>query len=292
MKNNGFLYLLSLCFLASCDTQEPAPIDYASSLSLSSVEKSNQGSEKISSKRFIFKEEEDNANKKEDEKEKNVLQDKNTHHKLKKYVEEDSDDGEDLEKKTNQNKRIAPQQAEYESTKSDEDLDSELNSIEKNDAQKERVQKYPIEERKLSEKNEIYQAQEPQFSTSDDIFIYPVKGKIIAAFGDLVNGAKNGGVNFEVKLGEKVVASAKGTVMHIGKDNKYGNIVIMSHGNNIQTAYAHLESVTVHKGQELSQGDLIGLTGQTGEADRPILHFAVRADKVAVDPIKYLHKNK
>ncbi|MDX1924061.1 MAG: peptidoglycan DD-metalloendopeptidase family protein [Rickettsiaceae bacterium] len=117
----------------------------------------------------------------------------------------------------------------------------------------------------------------------------PVKGKIQAKYGDIVNGSKLQGVDFAVNLGEPVRACAAGIVIGVGKDEKFGNRIIIKHDNGqIQSAYAHLGKITVTKGQVIRAGEEIGITGQTGDVKTPTLHFALRKEGQSVDPQKFL----
>ena len=68
----------------------------------------------------------------------------------------------------------------------------------------------------------------------------------------------------------------------------YGNLVVVDHGNGLSTAYAHASSILVSVGQSVSQGQTVSLVGSTGHATGPHLHFEVRVNGVAVDPLPYL----
>ena len=66
----------------------------------------------------------------------------------------------------------------------------------------------------------------------------------------------------------------------------YGNVIIINHGNNIQTFYAHLDKTLVKKGQDVKAGDVIGKMGSTGLSTGPHLHFEIRINGEHVDPLK------
>ena len=68
----------------------------------------------------------------------------------------------------------------------------------------------------------------------------------------------------------------------------YGNLVVVDHGNGLSTAYAHASSILVSVGQSVSQGQTVSLVGSTGHSTGPHLHFEVRVNGVAVDPLPYL----
>ena len=80
-------------------------------------------------------------------------------------------------------------------------------------------------------------------------------------------------------------AAAAGTVAYAGNDLKgFGNLVLIRHSDGWITAYAHLASMTVAKGDEVNAAQVIGAVGQTGSVDSPQLHFELRHGKEAVDP--------
>ena len=124
-------------------------------------------------------------------------------------------------------------------------------------------------------------------------FINPVGGSVNSPFGPRekpTEGASSDhkGVDLKASEGQTVKASADGVVSFAGEQNGYGKIVIIDHTGNIQTAYAHLSSISVRKDDEVSQGDTIGAAGQTGTATGPHLHFEVRKNDTTVDPMNYI----
>jgi murein DD-endopeptidase MepM/ murein hydrolase activator NlpD len=75
----------------------------------------------------------------------------------------------------------------------------------------------------------------------------------------------------------------------LGKNLFYsGNIVIVDHGTNIFTLYAHLSEIQVNDGQHIARSHQIGLSGATGRVSGPHLHWAVKANGVYVDPLQFL----
>jgi len=90
------------------------------------------------------------------------------------------------------------------------------------------------------------------------------------------------GIDLASTPGTPVVAAAEGRVLVArvgGHNGGYGNMIIISHANGIQTVYAHLLDVSVSSGQEVSQGQVIGSLGNTGKSTGPHLHFEVRGAK-------------
>ena len=83
------------------------------------------------------------------------------------------------------------------------------------------------------------------------------------------------------------MASLSGKVVSAGWYNSvYGNVVIINHGNNIQTFYAHLDQVNVEVGQDVMGGGIIGKMGNTGLSTGTHLHFEIRVNGEHVDPLK------
>jgi murein DD-endopeptidase MepM/ murein hydrolase activator NlpD len=96
------------------------------------------------------------------------------------------------------------------------------------------------------------------------------------------------GIDIAVPTGTPVWAAAAGTVIYSGWLGGYGNLVVVDHGNGLATAYAHNSALLVAVGQVVAQGDTIALAGSTGHSSGPHVHFEVRVNGVAVDPLLYL----
>jgi len=119
--------------------------------------------------------------------------------------------------------------------------------------------------------------------------LYPVDGKVISRFGDVVDGISNDGINIKAKTGTPVKAAADGEVIYCGnKLEELGNTVIVQHDNGLITSYSHLKDTKVKNGAEVKAGHVVGTVGQTGEVTEPQLHFEVLKNKTPVDPEKYL----
>ena len=101
-------------------------------------------------------------------------------------------------------------------------------------------------------------------------------------------GRMHEGIDIAVPSGTPVHAAAAGTVIYAGWMTGYGNLVVLDHGNGLATAYAHNSSLLVSVGQHVSQGQTISLSGSTGHSTGPHVHFEVRVNGVAVDPLLYL----
>ncbi len=116
-------------------------------------------------------------------------------------------------------------------------------------------------------------------------FLWPVKGEIVSTFGPKPGGLHNDGINIAAAEGTPVKAAAQGAVAYAGSDLKgFGNLVLIRHADGWITAYAHLGSIAVKKGEAVKAGQQVGTVGQTGSIDSPQLHFELRHGKEAVDP--------
>jgi len=125
---------------------------------------------------------------------------------------------------------------------------------------------------------------EPPMSGSDK-FRWPLSGKVIADFA----ASKGTGINIEAAEGAAVRAAENGTVIYTGDGVAgYGNLVLLRHANGFVSAYAHLKSIAVKKGDTVNRGDNIGAVGMTGSVSRPQLHFELRKGATPVDPMPLL----
>ncbi len=118
-------------------------------------------------------------------------------------------------------------------------------------------------------------------------FVWPVHGVLTSSFGWRW-GRMHEGIDIAVGSGTPVVSSAAGTVIVAGWMGGYGNLVVVDHGNGIATAYGHNTSVAVGVGQSVGQGQVIAYSGNTGNSTGPHVHFEVRVNGAAVDPLGYL----
>jgi murein DD-endopeptidase MepM/ murein hydrolase activator NlpD len=117
--------------------------------------------------------------------------------------------------------------------------------------------------------------------------IWPCDGVVVSGFG-MRWGRMHEGIDIGCAYGTPNRAAASGTVIYAGWLGGYGNLVVVDHGNGLSTAYGHASSILVAVGQSVSQGQTVSLVGSTGDATGPHLHFEVRVNGVAVDPLPYL----
>lgn len=120
-------------------------------------------------------------------------------------------------------------------------------------------------------------------------FRWPVRGRVISAFGVKPDGTRNEGVNIAVPEGADVHAAADGVVAYAGNELKgYGNLVLIRHKDGWVTAYAHNRELFVKRGDRVHRGQVIAKAGKTGAVKTPQLHFEIRKGATAVDPLKHL----
>ena len=122
--------------------------------------------------------------------------------------------------------------------------------------------------------------------SSSSGFIWPVNGVITSGFGWRW-GRMHEGIDIAASTGTSIRAAASGTVIFAGWMGGYGNLTIIDHGNGLATAYGHQSAIYVGGGSVL-QGTVIGAVGSTGNSTGPHLHFEVRVNGSAVDPMGYL----
>jgi murein DD-endopeptidase MepM/ murein hydrolase activator NlpD len=123
--------------------------------------------------------------------------------------------------------------------------------------------------------------------------IEPVPGLITCGFGERSDPfteepAFHTGIDISSPRGHAIVASAGGTVVKAGWVNGYGRCVEVAHGLGLRTLYGHLDEIQVIEGQHVSRGEAIGVVGTTGRSTGPHLHYEVRLDNRAVNPLPYI----
>ncbi len=105
--------------------------------------------------------------------------------------------------------------------------------------------------------------------------------------------AKHAGIDLAAPIGTPIYATADGTVSESGYNSGgYGNLVKIDHGRGIETRYAHLSSIAIQPGQRVTRGQLIGRMGSTGRSTGSHLHYEVRIDGRAVNPIPFMRSNE
>jgi len=108
----------------------------------------------------------------------------------------------------------------------------------------------------------------------------------------LGTGALHTGMDFRAPIGMPAKVTAAGVVTRAGWAGGYGRMVEVDHGGGFATRYGHLSEIDVVVGQKLAAGDVIGKTGSSGRSTGPHLHYEVRHDGEAVDPLRFLTVGK
>jgi murein DD-endopeptidase MepM/ murein hydrolase activator NlpD len=121
-------------------------------------------------------------------------------------------------------------------------------------------------------------------------FMWPMRGAITLEFGESsLYQLLHTGIDISTTRGTQIVAFMDGDVTYAGEIFwGYGKHIIIDHGNNISTVYAHLDKVLVYEGQPVKMGDVIGNEGTTGWSTGPHLHFEIRVYGIPVNPRVFL----
>lgn len=151
-------------------------------------------------------------------------------------------------------------------------------------------------ERKQQEKNSGYSNNAgASVITGNGIFTHPCPGYtyISSEFGyreQPIAGASTNhkGMDFAAPIGTPIYAAASGTVTSASYSGNAGNMIVINHGNGLQTYYMHCNSMHVRAGQTVSKGQNIGAVGSTGNSSGPHLHFQVMQNGTPVNPRNYL----
>ena len=128
----------------------------------------------------------------------------------------------------------------------------------------------------------------PPAKVATGVFRRPTVGAYISSDYGYRRREFHTGVDFAVAYGSPVYASDGGTVSFAGWKGDYGYLVIINHGNGIQTYYGHNSKLLVHAGQKVAKGDQIAKIGSTGRSTGPHCHFEVRVNGKHVSPWRYI----
>lgn len=119
----------------------------------------------------------------------------------------------------------------------------------------------------------------------------PVSGIISSRFGarSSIRSSAHTGLDIATSTGTPVLAAASGTVTFSGRKGSYGNLLVITHSNGVQTYYGHCSKLYVSAGTTVTQGQTVAAVGSTGNSTGPHLHFEVRVKGVAYNPQNYLY---
>ena len=159
---------------------------------------------------------------------------------------------------------------------------------------KESIEEYNF----LKEANysDIYHHYAYQWQSHTQPSLWPVNGTISSSFGGRSDpfsgeGVFHTGIDLVAPTGTPVHATADGVVETAAWSGAYGKLVVIHHGNGLDTYYAHLSQFLVIPGQEVRRSQVIALSGGTGRATGPHMHYEVRLHGTPVNPYKYLAKS-
>jgi murein DD-endopeptidase MepM/ murein hydrolase activator NlpD len=124
---------------------------------------------------------------------------------------------------------------------------------------------------------------EPGFET----FLWPVNGTINSGFGPR-GSSFHDGIDIAAPEGTPILAIEAGEVIYSDQLRGYGNMVIVRHAGGIVSVYAHNEANLVREGQTVTRGEVVAKVGSTGRVSGPHLHFEIRRNNAAQDPLRYL----
>lgn len=121
--------------------------------------------------------------------------------------------------------------------------------------------------------------------------IKPISGIITSRFGarSSIRVSTHTGLDISAQTGTPISAAASGTVTFSGYKGSYGNMIVITHGNGVQTYYGHCSKLYVSAGTQVSQGQTIAAVGSTGNSTGPHLHLEIRVNGVAYNPQNYLY---
>ena len=126
-----------------------------------------------------------------------------------------------------------------------------------------------------------------ELPTGPEAFVWPVQGVVSSNFGPR-GATHHDGIDISCPVGTPVRAARTGRVLYSDRLRGYGNLIIMEHGDSYATVYAHNQANRVHAGDVVHQGDVIASVGESGKTSGANLHFEVRKDNIARNPVFFL----
>ena len=122
-------------------------------------------------------------------------------------------------------------------------------------------------------------------------FIWPVAGITVSNYGPRA-GSFHDGIDISAPEGTPIRAVEEGEVIYSDQLRGYGNLIIIRHRDGLASVYSHNRKNLVREGEKVAKGKIIGEVGSTGRVSGPHLHFEVRKNNKARDPLKYLPPRK
>jgi len=119
---------------------------------------------------------------------------------------------------------------------------------------------------------------------------WPVKGAVVVGFGQPYGDDISEGIDISVPQGTPIKAAENGVVVYADDGlSDYGNAILIRHDDGRVTVYGYAEELTVKRGDSVQRGQTIATSGMSGKAQRPMVHFEVRDNTTAVDPMPFLN---
>lgn len=135
---------------------------------------------------------------------------------------------------------------------------------------------------------------EKEASTFNGVYfsVKPVSGNITSRFGarESIRTHAHKGMDIAAPRGTPIKASADGKISYSGWMGGYGNLIIIDHGNGIQTYYGHCSKLYAKVGEQVTAGDVIAAVGSTGNSTGNHLHFEIRKNGTQINPQKYVYR--
>jgi murein DD-endopeptidase MepM/ murein hydrolase activator NlpD len=146
-------------------------------------------------------------------------------------------------------------------------------------------------DRSLNTLLEIFEDKEYQMATTPSI--WPTNGYHSSNFGKRIDPFTRKeefhyGIDVAASHGSPIYATADGYVLKIKTETTGGKLIILNHGSGVTTVYCHLSQFNVKIGQKVKRWDVIGFVGQSGKAIGPHVHYEVRKNGRAVNPMNYI----
>ena len=147
--------------------------------------------------------------------------------------------------------------------------------------------------KEMKEENENKSKEEEAIATVNNIklSVLPVTGRITSRFGERssLRRSTHTGLDIACTTGTDIKVVSNGTVTFSGKKGSYGNLIIVDHGNGVETWYGHCSKLYAKVGDKVNAGDVISAVGSTGNSTGPHLHFEIRINGNCVNPQTYVY---
>ncbi|HEX9399154.1 MAG TPA: M23 family metallopeptidase [Anaeromyxobacter sp.] len=147
------------------------------------------------------------------------------------------------------------------------------------------------QEQSLRELQEYFDDQRSLLASTPSI--WPTRGWVTSDFGTRIDPYSaerkmHQGMDIASPHGQTVYTPSDGTVVFLGSEGGYGNVLVIDHGYGVKTRYGHLSQILVHLGDRVKRGDKVAAVGNTGRSTGPHLHYEVRVNGIPENPRKFI----